>query len=313
VANIFKKYWGRYNTAVIVYVILIIIFFGVSIAFPLFRSPRNLSNILVQIAPLAILSIGQAIALIGGGVDLTVGTVVSLTTVLAANFMGQGPFGVLATIIFIFVVAIAIGFINGFICNETKIPPLIVTLSTSTIIQGILLAYRMSPGGSVPKAISSFINYKLGIVTVSTIILAFLYILFITIMSRTSFGVHVYAIGGNPEFARMAGINVKRVRIVSYIISACLAAVAGFVISARIGTGIPNVGSPFLMDSLTAVIIGGASFAGGQGFVAGTLAGAIMVSIISNALNIASVSPFYQYIVKGAILLLAMIINSRKK
>lgn len=312
-ANIFKKYWGRYNSVIVVYIILLIIFFGVSIAFPLFKSSRNLTNILVQIAPLAILSIGQTIALIGGGVDLTVGTVVSLTTVLLANFMGQGPFGVLATIIFIFIVAIVIGFINGFICNETKIPPLIVTLSTSTILQGVILAYRMSPGGSVPKVISSFINYPFGIFTVSAVILALLYVVFITVMSRTSFGVHVYAIGGSPEFARMAGVNVKRVRIISYIISACLAVVAGFVVSARIGTGIPNIGTPFLMDSLTAVIIGGASFAGGQGFIAGTLAGAIMVSIISNALNIASVSPFYQYIVKGVILLVAMIINSRKK
>lgn len=312
-ANIFKKYWGRYNSVIVVYMLLLIIFFGVSIAFPLFKSPRNLSNILIQIAPLAILSIGQTIALIGGGVDLTVGSVVSLTTVLVANFMGQGSFGVLATIIFIFIVAIVVGFINGFICNETKIPPLIVTLSTSIIIQGIILAYRMSPGGSVPKVISGFINYKFGIFTVSAIILVLLYIVFITLMSRTSFGVHVYAMGGNPEFARMAGVNIKRVRIMSYIISSCLAAVAGFVVSARIGTGIPNIGSPFLMDSLTAVIIGGANFAGGQGFIAGTFAGAIMVSIISNALNIASVSPFYQYIVKGAILLLAMIINSRKK
>ncbi|MHB1337105.1 MAG: ABC transporter permease [Candidatus Humimicrobiaceae bacterium] len=312
-ANIFKKYWGRYNSVIVVYVLLLIIFFGVSIAFPLLKSPRNLSNILIQIAPLAILSIGQTIALIGGGVDLTVGSVVSLTTVLVANFMDQGSFGVLATIIFIFIVAIAIGFINGFICNETKIPPLIVTLSTSTILQGIILAYRMSPGGSVPKVISGFINYKFGIFTVSAVILVLLYIVFITIMSRTSFGVHVYAIGGSPEFARMAGVNVKRVRIMSYIISACLAAVAGFVVSARISTGIPNIGTPFLMDSLTAVIIGGASFAGGQGFIAGTLAGAIMVSIISNALNIAGVSPFYQYIVKGVILLMAMIINSRKK
>jgi ribose transport system permease protein len=313
VANIFKKYWGRYNAVIIVYILLLIIFFGVSIAFPLFRSPRNLTNILVQIAPLAILSIGQTIALIGGGVDLTVGSVVSLTTVLVANFMGQGSLGVLAMIVFVFVLAIVIGFINGFICNETKIPPLIVTLSTSTIIQGTILAYRLSPGGSVPKVISSFINYPFGIFTVSAVILALLYIVFITIMSRTSFGVHVYSIGGSPEFARMAGVNVKRVRITSYIISACLAAAAGFVVSARIGTGIPNIGTPFLMDSLTAVIIGGASFAGGQGFIAGTFAGAVMVSIISNALNIAGVSPFYQYIVKGVILLMAMIINSRKK
>ena len=312
--NTIKKYWGRYNSVIIVYLLLLVIFVGVSIAFPLFRSTRNLTNILVQIAPLAIVSIGQTIALIGGGVDLTVGSMISLTTVLLANFMNQSNGTItFLSIILIFAIAVTVGLVNGFICNETKIPPLIVTLSTATILQGVTLAYRFAPGGAVPKIISGFINYKFGIFTVSAVIIVVLYALFIFIMSRTSFGVHVYAMGGNPEFARMAGVNVKRVRIITYIISACLAVVAGFVISARTTTGIPTIGSSFQLDSLTAVIIGGASFAGGMGFVAGTLAGAILVSVISNVLNIASVSTFYQYIATGGILLLAMIINSRKK
>ena len=312
--NTIKKYWGRYNSVIIVYLLLLVIFVGVSIAFPLFRSTRNLANILIQIAPLAIVSIGQTIALIGGGVDLTVGSMISLTTVLLANFMNQSNGAItFLSIILIFAIAVVVGLVNGFICNETKIPPLIVTLSTATILQGVTLAYRFAPGGAVPKIISGFINYKFGIFTVSAVIIVVLYALFIFIMSRTSFGVHVYAMGGNPEFARMAGVNVKRVRIITYIISACLAVVAGFVISARTTTGIPTIGSSFQLDSLTAVIIGGASFAGGMGFVAGTLAGAILVSVISNVLNIASVSTFYQYIATGGILLLAMIINSRKK
>lgn len=312
--NTIKKYWGRYNSVIIVYLLLLVIFVGVSIAFPLFRSTRNLTNILVQIAPLAIVSIGQTIALIGGGVDLTVGSMISLTTVLLANFMSQSNGAItFLSIILIFAIAAVVGLINGFICNETKIPPLIVTLSTATILQGVTLAYRLAPGGVVPKIIPNIVNYKFGIFTISTVIIVVLYALFIFIMSRTSFGIHVYAMGGNPEFARMAGINVKKVRITTYIISACLAVVAGFVISARTGTGIPTIGSSFQIDSLTAVIIGGASFAGGLGFVAGTLAGAILVSIISNVLNIASVSTFYQYIATGGVLLLAMIINSRKK
>ena len=311
--NILKKYWDRYNSVILVYIFLIIIFAIVSISFPLFRSPRNLTNILVQIAPLAILSIGQTIALIGGGVDLTVGSVVSLTTVFMANFMGDTPNISIIRILLVFAMAIVIGIVNGFLCNETKIPPLIVTLCTASIIQGVILSYRMTPSGIFPKNISHFINFQFGIFSVSTIIIIILYVIFITIMSRSSFGLHVYAIGGNPEFARMAGINVKRVRMMTYVISACLACVAGIVIAARTGTGIPNVGTTFLLDSLTAVIIGGTGFSGGQGFVLGTLAGAVMISIISNALNIANVSPFYQYIAKGAILLLAMIINSRKK
>jgi len=308
-----RKYWERFNSVIIVYVFLIVVLTAVSIVFPVFRSPRNLSNVLIQITPLAIIAIGQTIALIGGGVDLTVGVVASFTTVLAGNFMGQSPFGVFITIIFIFLIAIVIGTVNGVICNETKIPPLIVTLATGSIIRGIILSYRMSPGGSVPRAIVHFFNIEFSIFSIATVVLILLYVIFTLIMSRTKFGISVYAMGGNPEFARMAGISVKKVRIMTYIISAVLAAVAGLVISARTGTGIPNVGDPFLMDSLTAVIIGGATFAGGQGFIVGSFAGAVIVSIIHNVLNISNVSPFYQYIAKGAVLLIAMILNSRKK
>lgn len=310
---IIKKYWDKYSSVIIVYLFLTIIFAGVSIVFPLFRSPRNLSNILIQITPLAIIAIGQTVALIGGGVDLTVGSVASFTTILAANFMGQSSMGILATIGLIFTMAIIVGIVNGVICNETKIPPLIVTLSTGTILQGIVLAYRMSPGGSVPSVISGFMNASVGIFTVSTIVMILLYFLFAFIMGKSSFGISVYAMGGHSEFARMAGINVKRIRILTYVISAVLASIAGFAIAARTGTGIPNVGDAFLMDSLTAVIIGGATFAGGQGFIVGTFAGAVIVSIISNVLNISGVSPFYQYIAKGAVLLAAMILNSRKR
>ncbi|MHB8280044.1 MAG: ABC transporter permease [Candidatus Humimicrobiaceae bacterium] len=311
--SILKKYVYRYNAVIFVYIFLIIIFLGFSIGFPIFRSSKNLTNILIQIVPLAMVSIGQTIVLIGGGVDLTVGSVISLTTVIMANFLGDVPSVTIIRILFVFAIAIVIGIINGFICNETKIAPLIVTLCTSSVIDGAVLAYRMSPGGIVPKELGNFINFKFGIVSVSTLIVVVLYIIFITIMSRSTFGIHVYAMGGNSEFAKMAGINVKRVRIMTYIISACLACVTGIVIAARMGSGLPTVGAPFLIDSLTAVIIGGTGFSGGHGFVLGTLAGAVMISVISNALNMANVSPFYQYIAKGAILLIAMIINSRKK
>lgn len=301
------------RTLVSVYGFLILIFAVFAIWFPLFRSQRNIANILKQITPLAIVAIGQTIVLIGGGVDLTVGSVISLTSVLAANVMGDSLGGVFLGVLFIFAVAAFIGIVNGFICNSTNIPPLIVTLCTSNIIHGIILWYKADPGGSVPRLLMNFLLQRFSLFSTSVVIMILLYIVFSYVMKRSAFGLHVYAMGGNTEYSRMAGINVSRVRIGTYVLSALLASVAGLIMASRIASGSPLLGNPFQMDSLTASIIGGASFAGGQGIILGSFAGASIVAMMSNALNISGVSPFFQYFVKGALLIAAMIMNTRKK
>lgn len=307
------KFFSENRAILSVYAFLVLIFAVFAIWFPIFRSQRNIGNILKQITPLAIVAIGQTIVLIGGGVDLTVGSVISLTSVLAANIMGDSLGGVLLGVLFIFAVAVIIGVLNGFLCNATKIPPLIVTLCTSNIIHGIILWYKSDPGGSVPRLLTGFLLKKFSIFSTSVVIMVVLYIVFAYIMRRSVFGLHVYAIGGSNEYARMAGINVKRVRIGTYVVSAVLASIAGLIMASRIASGSPLLGNPFQMDSLTAAIIGGASFAGAQGLVIGSFAGASIVAMMSNALNISGVSPFFQYFVKGALLIAAMIMNSRKK
>lgn len=308
-----RKIYDRYNAVIYSYSFLFIFIIIFSIFFPVFRGYRNVSNILVQIAPLAIIAIGQTVVLIGGGVDLTIGVVISVTTVIAANFMGGSGYGIFLGLIFIFVMAITVGFINGFICNETNIPPLIATLGIANIIKGINLLYKREPGGNIPDAIGKFILHKFNIFSTSIFLVIIIYLFFVFFMSRTKFGLYTYALGGNETYARMSGVNIKNVRIGTYIISAVLASIAGIIIGSRTGNGSPLVGDGFLMDSLTAAIVGGTGFAGGSGYVAGAFAGASIVAIMSNALNISDVSPFYQYIAKGSILLLAMIINSQRK
>ena len=305
--------YERYNAVFYAYTFLILFVIVFSIFFPVFRGHRNISNILVQITPLAIIAIGQTIVLIGGGVDLTIGAVISVTTVIAANFMGNSISEIFLGLLFIFGVAIFIGFVNGVVCNETNIPPLIATLGMANIVKGLNLLYKREPGGQIPDGLSNFILYKFSIFSTSIIIVIILYLFFIFFLSRSKFGLYTYAIGGNETYARMAGVNIKKVRIGTYIISAILASIAGIVIGSRTGSGSPLVGDGFLMDSLTAAIVGGTGFAGGSGFVVGAFAGASIVAIMSNALNISDVTPFYQYIAKGSILLVAMIINSQRK
>ncbi|MDD3777050.1 MAG: ABC transporter permease [Actinomycetota bacterium] len=307
------KKLNRYSSVIYTYIFLILVFAVFYIFFPIYRSSANLSNLLVQIAPLAIVAIGQGVVLIGGGVDLSIGSVISLTTVIAANLMGSSTGGILLGLIMIFAIAVLIGLVNGVICNETHIPPLIVTLSMSYVVQGIVLWYRNTPGGSVPRAFSSAILYRVGILSVPLVIVIIVYAFFMFLMHRSVFGLHTYAVGENETYARMAGVNVKKVRIGNYIISSILAAVAGLILASRIGSGAPLIGDPFTLDSLTGAIIGGMTFAGGEGFIIGSLGGAAIVGMMSNALNMSGVEPFYQYIFRGGLLILAMIINSFKR
>jgi ribose transport system permease protein len=305
----------RPNTRSVIYIYLFLLVFlvAMSVLFPLFASQRNITNLAIQIAPLAIVGIGQTLVIIGGGVDLSVGAVMSLTTVIAANMMQPGTWGIIGGLCAALCAAVVVGLLNGFICSRTNIPPLIATLCTANIVQGVILWYRAEPGGKIPRELTQIILGKVATVSVPTILMIFFYLLFMFMMARTKLGAHTYAIGDNEEYARMAGVNVPLTRITGYVLCALIAAVAGLLMGCRIGSGNPLVGNSYQTDSLAAVLVGATPFTGGQGLVIGTFAGAAIVTIIRNALNISGVSPFYQYIAKGALLILAMIINSVAK
>ena len=258
-------------------------------------------------------ALGQTVVLIGGGIDLSVGSIISLTTIIVANLMGNSFYGIILGLLLAVALALIIGFINAVICNETNIPPLIVTLSMSYIVQGIVLWYRSAPGGSVPRGLLKILLYRFNILSMPIIMVIIVYAIFTFIMSRSTFGLHTYAIGNNEQYSRMAGVNVKKIRIGNYMISSFLACFAGLILASRIGSGAPLIGDPYTLESLTAAIIGGMSFSGGEGFVLGALGGSAIVGMISNALNISGVDPFYQYIFRGALLIIAMVINSFKR
>jgi len=310
---LFKLLRRKDSTVITIYLILIILFIIPSLISPVFRSYGNISNILHQAASLGIVSIGQTFVILFSGLDLSVGSVISLTTVLGATLMRDSPLAIFLTVLLCLAVGAGIGFLNGFLVSKVKLSPLIATLGMMALIQGVALQIRPYPGGYIPRSFGEIITGSLYFVPVPAIILVLIITAAIIILRKTVLGNYIYATGGSEENARLAGINIDRVKIFAYAICGFVAAVAGLVLTGRIRSGDPLVGTSFPLDSITAVIVGGTPFAGGQGGVEGTIAGALIIAMLSNMLNLLNVSSFYQYIVKGLILITAVVIYSLRR
>jgi len=310
---LFKLLRRKDSTVITIYLILIILFIIPSLLSPVFRSYGNISNILHQAASLGIVSIGQTFVILLSGLDLSVGSVISLTTVLGATLMRDSPLAIFLIVLLCLAVGAGIGFLNGFLVSKVKLSPLIATLGMMALIQGVALQIRPYPGGYIPRSFGEVITGNLCFVPVPAITFVLVIVAAIIILRKTVLGNYIYATGGSEENARLAGINIDRVKIFAYTICGFVAAVAGLVLTGRIRSGDPLVGTSFPLDSITAVIVGGTPFAGGQGGVEGTIAGALIIAMLSNMLNLLNVSSFYQYIVKGLILITAVVIYSLRR
>ena len=272
-----------------------------------FLTERNLGNLLLQIAPLALVAIGQTAVILVGGIDLSVGPLISLTTAVASYALVSNSSGGIASgVALCLTVGVIVGALNGFFILRLGIPDLISTLSTFSIVTGLALTVRPSPGGSVSETFSDAMTLRISSVPaigVLAILLAFAGEIFLL---RGRIGTRLYAVGSNTEAAFIAGIRVGRVRFLAYLFCGLMAAIAGLVIAARIGSGDPQSGSQFTLASITAVVVGGTSIFGGRGTMIGTLLGAIFVVLMQNSLNQLHVTAYYQYIWTGALMLLAV-------
>ncbi|MCD6574141.1 ABC transporter permease [Candidatus Aerophobetes bacterium] len=308
-----KLFKRKDRTVITIYLVLVILFIIPSIISPVFRTYRNISNILHQAASLGIVSVGQTFIVLLTGLDLSVGSVMSLTTVICATLMKNNPSMIFLTILLSLAVGAGIGFLNGFLVSKVKLSPLIATLGMMALVQGIALRVRPYPGGYVPRSFGDTITGNLFFIPVPAIILLLVVVAGIITLRKTILGNYIYATGGGEENARLAGININLVKISAYTICGLIAAVAGLVLTGRIRSGDPLVGTSFPLDSITAVIVGGTPFTGGQGGIEGTIAGALIIAMLSNMLNLLNVSSFYQYIVKGLILITAVVIYSLRR
>lgn len=288
-----------------------------------FLQTQNLINVVRQVSVIAILAIGVTVAIISTGIDLSVGAVLALSAVVASS-LAQEPdatnlmYPGLDLPVFVAVLAglgvgALAGFTNGFLIARYHIAPFIATLGMFTAARGLALIY--SDGRPISKLDPDFNFLGQGApfgIPVPIILLVVVAIGAHLLLNNTRFGRHVYAIGGNEQAARVSGINLSRVKIGIYTFSGLLAGLGGIILAGRIGSGNPQLGTGAELDAITAAVIGGTSFSGGIGTVWGTIVGALIIGSLNTGLDLLNVSPFTQQVVKGVIIVLAIIIDERK-
>ncbi len=302
--------WGRYG--IVVALVLLIVFFAISA--PSFLSINNILNILRQVSIVGICAVGMTFVILTGGIDLSVGSIIGVTAVVGAFLMGAGtPVWVAVTVVL--AVGALAGALNGFLISEVDIAPIIATLGVMTALRGV--AYIVTGGLPIYGLPESFgmlgQGYFLGIpVPVFVLVLAFVLGWFL--LSNTTFGRSVYGLGGNAEATRLSGISIRKTTYKIYVLAGILYAVAGLILLSRANSGQPKAGDGYEMDVITACVLGGISVAGGQGRISGVIYGVLIMGVLTNGMIMLNVNEYWQWVVKGVVLLAAVAIDrlSRK-
>ncbi|OHE65081.1 MAG: sugar ABC transporter permease [Treponema sp. RIFOXYC1_FULL_61_9] len=296
-----------------------------SLLSPAFMTPINLINIIRQISIIGLIALGVTGVIVSAGIDLSSGSVVGMAAVVAASLvqtkgwsgalfphLAESPLAV--AILAACLIGVLAGAFNGFLVAKTGIPPFIATLGMVLAVRGAAMLYTNGrPVSSLTDEFNFIGQGSVFGVPVPIIILAAAAVFTHILYSRTKFGKYIYAIGGNEQAARVSGINVVKYKIIIYIYAGFLAAVAGLVVSSRIGSGQPGLGVGYEFDAIAAAVIGGASLsAGGIGTIPGTIVGALIIGVLNNILDLTNVSAYWQQILRGGIIVGAVILDQRK-
>ncbi|NLW21214.1 MAG: ribose ABC transporter permease [Clostridiales bacterium] len=290
-----------------------------------FLTVGNFTNILKQISHYAILAAGVYFAILLGGIDISVGSVLAFSGASAALIIARmpdspwsAPLAVLAALL----VGLIGGFFNGFFIARFSLQPMIVTLASLSIFRGATLV--LIGGAAVSIAGTRYAGASLfnalgqqtllgGYLPVPILIMAAVYLVVWYLLNRTAFGRHMYAIGGNEEAALLSGINVVRTKLLAYTASGLMAGIAGIIITARVASATPTAGQSYEMDAIAAVVIGGTSLRGGEGRVLYTIVGALIIGMLNNIQTLVGVDSYYQTIIKGGVILLAVLLDARSQ
>ena len=294
-----------------IFVAFIIICLILSFVAPQFLTISNWTIIITQVSINALLAFGVTFVIITGGIDLSLGSIVAVTGIVAASLAHPDTNPVIVPILVGLLSGLLIGAFNGFVITQSKIAPFIVTLGTMTIGRG--LALILSKGRPISNLSDSF-NFigggnVLGIPFPIIILIVAFSICYI-LLKKTILGRYIYAVGGNEQAAKASGINVNQIKLAVYLICGLLSGLAGILLTSRITTGQPNAGVGFELDAIAAAIIGGTSTSGGTGTMTGTLVGALLIGVINNGLDLLNVTSYYQQVVMGVIIIGAVVLDS---
>jgi ribose transport system permease protein len=306
-----KKFNISHELIILFIIIIMVIFFGTVNRD--FLKITNILNITRQIAVFALVSVGQAIVIISGGFDLSVGAVVGLSGCLVAYFMGQ--MSVFTAIILTLVIGFSIGTITGTLVSKGKINPFLATLAMMTIIRGVLYIWTKGAPvyASIPKSFTFIGKGYIWRIPSQVIFVAVIVVILHYVLKKNIFGRYVYAIGGNIEASYISGIKVDRTRIITFGISAVLSALGGIIVTARLASGQPVGGLGYELESIAMAVIGGIALYGGEGTIPGCILGVLFMGILKNGLNLLRVSSFMQEVVTGIVIIVTVLIQNLRK
>lgn len=289
---------------------LFVLCFAISLVSSDFRSIDNFLIILRQTSINFIIAMGMTFVILTGGIDLSVGSILAFSSAVCAAML-SGGYPAFAAVLAALIIGMACGLINGFFISYVKLQPFIMTLVTMTVFRGFTLVFTGGrPISAGESAFFDFIgNGQLLFLPMPIILMIILFAFSYYALNCMRFGRYVYAIGGNEDASYLAGINTAGNKTAVYVLSGLFSALAGIIVTSRLGSAQPTAGSGYELDAIAAAVVGGTSLAGGIGAMQGTFAGALIIGIISNALNLLKVSSYYQTIVKGLVILFAVLLD----
>jgi len=309
---------GKKKNAVIkqyaIYIVFAILCVVMVIAAPGFASFINVMNILKQVAIVTVIAFGSSMVLISGEIDLSPGAVCAFSGCVAASLAHPGEFPLFVPIVMSVAVGVLCGFGNGFLTAKARVPSFIVTLGTATALRGITLLYTNgAPISNLSEQFKFFGGGSILGVPLLGFILIGVFLVMFYIMEKTKFGRHVYAVGGNEKATFLSGINTQKIKIIVFMIAGLLAGFSGALLASRVNAGSPIAGRGYELDAIAAAVIGGISISGGVGKIYGTLVGALLLTVITNGLDMLGVSSYYQDIISGVIIIAAVYMDVRGK
>lgn len=297
--------------ALIALVLLVVV---ISIISPQFRTFDNFMSLVRQSSINGFIAFGMTCVILTGGIDLSVGSVLALTTALCAAFIKGGmPVGI--AMIAALLIGTAFGMVSGILVTKGRLQPFIATLITMTVFRGATMIFM--DGKPISGLGDSFLLKFLGKgnllgIPVPVILFIVVFAVFMFVLEKTTFGRRIYATGSNAVSAKLAGVNIDRTKLIAYAISGCMAALSGLILLSRLASAQPTLGEGYELDAIAAVALGGTSMNGGRGRIWGTFVGVLIIAVLNNGLNILGVSSYYQSVVKGIVILIA-VLSDRKR